>query len=107
MGRFWTRAGQVVLILAGLSVLIGCGHSVEGTYRDPSNTVTAEFKNGKAYIALGAYAVAGTYTIEGNTIIARGDFGMLIPNPLVFTVNDDGTIEGPKGTFIPRLERVK
>jgi hypothetical protein len=32
---------------------------------------------------------------------------MLIPNPLVFTVNDDGTIEGPRGTFIPRLEKVK
>jgi len=107
MGKLWTRAAQVFFILAGLTMLIGCGHSVEGTYRDPSNTITAEFKNGKAYIALGAYAVEGTYTIEGNKIIAKGDFGMMIPSPLIFTINDDGTIQGPKNTFIPRLEKVK
>ena len=107
MSRLWTRAAQVVFILTGLTMLIGCGRGIEGKYRDPSNTITAEFKNGKAYIALGAYAVEGTYTIEGNKIIARGDFGMMIPSPLVFTVNDDGTIQGPKDTFIPRLEKVK
>ena len=62
----------MVLILVGLSVLIGCGHG-----------------------------------IEGNKIIARGDFGLMIPSPLVFTTNDDGTIQGPKDTVIPRLEKVK
>jgi hypothetical protein len=107
MGKFWTRAAQVFFVLTGLTMLIGCGHSVEGTYRDPSNSITAELKNGKAYIAQGGYAVEGTYTIEGNKIIAKGDFGMMIPSPLVFTINDDGTIQGPKDTFIPRLEKVK
>jgi hypothetical protein len=88
-------------------MLIGCGHSVEGTYRDPSNMITAEFKNGKAYIAMDGYAVEGTYTIQGNKIIAKGDLGMMIPSPLAFTINDDGTIQGPQNTFIPRLEKVK
>ena len=97
----------MVLILVGLSVLIGCGHGIEGKYREPSDTVSAEFKNGKAYIALGVYAVEDTYAIEGNKIIARGDFGLMIPSPLVFTTNDDGTIQGPKDTVIPRLEKVK
>jgi hypothetical protein len=31
----------------------------------------------------------------------------MIPNPCVFTLNKDGTIEGPKDSMIPRLEKVK
>jgi len=51
--------------------------------------------------------VTSTYKIEGKKIIARGDFGLMIPNPCIFTMNDDGTIMGPKDTFIARLEKVK
>ena|SRR5215471_12835437 len=107
MTKFSNRAIQIFLIFAGLTTLIGCGHSIEGTYRDPSNMITAEFRNGKASIAMGGYAVEGTYTIQNNKIIAKGDFGIMIPSPLVFTINDDGTIQGPRNTFIPRLEKVK
>ena len=105
--RIRTLLAFCLLASFSLTLAVGCGHSVEGTYRDPSNSITAEFKNGKAYIALGAYAVEGTYTIQGNKIIARGDFGLMIPNPCVFTINDDGTIQGPKETLIPRLEKVR
>jgi hypothetical protein len=104
--RFFRKA-VLVSILAGMSLAIGCGGGVEGKYADPSNQIIAEFKDGKAYIALGGYAVTGTYKIEGKKIIARGDFGLMIPNPCIFTINDDGTIMGPKDTFIPRLEKVK
>jgi hypothetical protein len=104
--RFLQKAA-LISILAGMSLAIGCGGGVEGKYADPSNQIIAEFKDGKAYIALGGYAVTGTYKIEGKKIIARGDFGLMIPNPCVFTINDDGTIMGPKDTFIPRLEKVK
>jgi hypothetical protein len=31
----------------------------------------------------------------------------MIPSPLVFTVNDDGTIQGPKDSLFPRLEKAK
>jgi hypothetical protein len=51
--------------------------------------------------------VEGTYKIEGKKIIATGDFGLMIPNPCVFTINDDGSIDGPKNSMIPRLEKVK
>ena len=79
----------------------------EGKYRDPTGSINAEFKDGKAYIALGVYAVDGTYTIEGNKIIAKGDFGPVIPSPCVFTINKDGTIDGPRNSLIRRLEKVK
>ena len=94
-------------LLAGVLVTLGCGSSPEGKYRDPSGAINAQFKDGKAYIGLGAYAVEGTYKIEGKKIIASGDFGLMIPNPCVFTINDDGSIDGPKNSMIPRLEKVK
>src|ERR1035438_10201264 len=101
------RKAVLISLLTGMLLALGCGSSPEGKYRDPSGTINAQFKDGKAYIALGAYAVDGTYKIEGKKIIARGDFGPMIPNPCVFTINDDGTIDGPRDRMIPRLEKVK
>jgi hypothetical protein len=101
------RNALLVFVLASAALAVGCGGGAEGKYRDPSGTINAEFKDGKAYVALGAYAVDGTYKIDGNKIVARGDFGPMLPSPLIFTVNKDGTIDGPRDTMIPRLEKVK
>jgi hypothetical protein len=101
------RNALLVFALASAALAVGCGDGAEGKYRDPSGTINAEFKDGKAYVALGAYAVDGTYKIDGNKIVARGDFGPMLPSPLIFTVNKDGTIDGPRDTMIPRLEKVK
>ena len=102
------RKAMLISLLAGTLVALSCGSSSpEGKYRDPSGSINAQFKDGKAYIGLGAYAVEGTYKIEGKKIIATGDFGLMIPNPCVFTINDDGSIDGPKNSMIPRLEKVK
>jgi len=101
------RKAMLISLLAGVLFALGCGSSPEGKYRDPSGTINAQFKDGKAYIGLGAYAVEGTYKIEGKKIIATEDFGLMIPNPCVFTINDDGSIDGPKNSMIPRLEKVK
>jgi len=97
----------LALVLACAFLAVACGSGAEGKYRDPTGTINAEFKDGRAYIALGVYAVDGTYTIEGNKIIAKGDFGPMIPSPCVFTINKDGTIDGPRSSLIPRLEKVK
>jgi hypothetical protein len=107
MNSSWVRKALLVSVLACAVPGVGCGSSPEGKYRDPSGSINAEFKDGKAYIALGAYAVDGTYKIEGDKIIATGNFGMMLPNQIVFTINKDGTIDGPRDTMIPRLEKVK
>jgi hypothetical protein len=101
------RNALLVFVLAAATLAVGCGSGAEGKYRDPSGTINAEFKHGKAYVALGAYAVDGTYKVEGDKIVARGDFGPMLPSPLVFTINKDGTIDGPRNSMIPRLERAK
>jgi hypothetical protein len=107
MSTISIRKTLLVFVLASAALAVACGSSPEGKYRDPSGSINAEFKDGKAYVALGGYAVDGTYKIEGNKIIARGDFGLMLPSPLVFTINKDGTIDGPRDTMIPRLEKVK
>jgi len=107
MNSSWIRKALVAAVLVGTVLVIGCGSSPEGKYRDPTGTINAEFKDGKAYIALGGYAVDGTYKIVNEKIIARGDFGPMIPSPCVFTINKDGSIDGPRNSMIPRLEKVK
>ena len=107
MNNSFLRKAVLVALLAFALLGVGCGKSPEGKYRDPSGSINAEFKDGKAYIALGAYAVDGTYKIDGDKIIASGNFGLMLPNTVVFTINKDGTIDGPRDTMIPRLEKVK
>ena len=93
--------------LAAATVIAACGSSAEGKYRDPSGTINASFQDGKAYIGMGAYAVDGTYKIDGDKIVATGDFGMMLPHTITFTINKDGSIDPQRDTPIPRLEKVK
>jgi hypothetical protein len=48
------RKAMLISLLAGVLFALGCGSSPEGKYRDPSGTINAQFKDGKAYIGLGA-----------------------------------------------------
>lgn len=85
----------------------GCGGGVEGRYQDPTGAITAEFNNGKAYLGFGADGEHGAYKIQGDKIIVTGNLGPLMASPLVFTINKDGSIDGPSNSFIPRLRKVK
>jgi hypothetical protein len=107
MSSSWIHRAVLATVLAGALLAVGCGSGAEGKYRDASGGINVEFKGGKAYIALGPYAVDGTYKIEGNKIVARGDFGAMLHSPLVFTINSDGSIDGPRDSMIPRLEKAK
>jgi hypothetical protein len=107
MNSPWVRKVILASVLTAAVFVLGCGGGVEGKYRDPTGSINVEFKDGKSYIALGGYAVNGTYTVEGKKIIAKGDFGMMLPSPCVFTINDDGSIMGPSNAFIPKLDKVK
>jgi hypothetical protein len=98
----------LVFVLAGAGLAAACGSGAEGKYRDPTGMANVEFKDGKAYMALGAYAVDGTYKIEGNKIVVTGkDFGPMIASPIVFTVNKDGSIDPPRDSMFPRMEKAK
>jgi hypothetical protein len=100
------RKSLVLSLLLAVSFAISCGRA-QGLYRDPSGTISVEFKKGKTRLSLGSYVIEGTYKIDGNRIIASGNFGPLIPNPCIFTLNDDGSLDGPPGSMLPHLQKIK
>jgi hypothetical protein len=99
-----SRARLLALVLA-TTFAIACGR-YQGLYRDPSSTISVELHKEKILLSLGSYVIEGTYKIDGNKIIATGNFGPLIPNPCVFTHNDDGSLDGPPGGMIPHLQKI-
>ena len=104
----WIQKAMLASLLTLALFTAACGSGgVEGKYRDSSGQFNAEFRDGKAYVAMGAYAVDGTYKIQGDKLIATGDFGMMLPHSIAFTILKDGTLDPPRDTPIPRLEKVK
>jgi hypothetical protein len=85
-------------------VIAGCGSSVAGsTYIDNGGVVQIEFKSGgKAYVSTGPVSNTCTYTESGKTVtlICNGDKS-------VFTVDDDGALNGPPNGFLSRLTKKK
>jgi hypothetical protein len=95
--------GVGVLFLSAVP-LTGCGAKVEGnTYAGNGGIVQIEFKSGgKAYVSTGPVSTPCTYTESGKTVtlVCEGD-------KTVFTVDDDGSLNGPQGGMLGRLTKKK
>jgi hypothetical protein len=92
-------------VLLQWSVLLtGCGGKVEGnTYAGNGGVVQIEFKSGgKAYVSTGPVSTPCNYTESGKTVtlVCEGD-------KTVFTVDDDGALNGPQGGMLERLTKKK
>ena len=103
--RFSSSAQVAVAIFFIWGVFVsGCGGKVEGnTYAGNGGVVQIEFKSGgKAYVSTGPVSTPCTYTESGKTLtlICEGD-------KTVFTVDDDGALNGPQGGFLGRLTKKK
>jgi hypothetical protein len=102
------RQALLAVLLAGASLTAGCGRNgPEGKYRDPTGNINVEFKDGQASLSVGTTVEHGTYTVDGKKIIVTGDLEPMIGSPAVFTVNHEETIDGPRGSVFPRMERVR
>ena len=92
----------LVLCVACLVVLAGCG-GVQGTYTGADGAMTLELKSGGAatFSFMGQTAQC-SYTTSGNqvTVNCKGDAGKT-----VFTVQSDGSLAGPPGSFFPPLKK--
>ncbi len=97
--------GMLVLAIAALSFALGCGGGVKGnTYADNGNVVQLEFKSGgKAYMSMGPMTNACSYTESGKNVTVNCGPG----ETLVFTVDDDGALNGPPGGMVSRLTKKK
>jgi hypothetical protein len=93
-----------IAVLATLGTAVGCGGGVQGNiYEDNGGVVKMEFKSdGKAYVSTGPVTNNCTYTESGKTVTltCEGD-------KTVFTLDDDGALNGPPGGFLARLTKKK
>lgn len=87
---------------------VGCGGSgPEGKYRDSAGATTLELKSGgKANLDFGQIHIDGTYTLDGDKLTIRPTAGDT-SQTMVFVVNADGSIDGPPGSAIQKLQKVK
>ena len=92
-----------ILVILG-ALLTGCGGKLEGTtYAGNGGVVQVEFKSGgKAYVSTGPVSTPCTYTESGKTVtlVCEGD-------KTVFTMDDDGALNGPQGGMLGRLTKKK
>ena len=95
----------LVLIVAILTLAIACSGGVKGnTYADNGNVVQIEFKSGgKAYMSMGPMTNTCNYTESGKNVTLNCGPG----ENLVFTVDDDGALNGPPGGMVTRLTKKK
>jgi hypothetical protein len=93
----------VILVILG-ALVIGCGGKLEGTtYAGNGGVVQVEFKSGgKAYVSTGPVSTPCSYTESGKTVtlVCEGD-------KTVFTMDDDGALNGPQGGMLGRLTKKK
>ena len=97
----WVMAGAMVAMLASA---IGCGGKVQGNvYEDNGGVVKIEFKSGgKAYVSTGPATNTCSYAESGKTVTLTCD-----GDKTVFTVDDDGDLNGPPNGFLTRLTKKK
>jgi len=97
--------GLLVLAVGVLSGTLACSGGVKGnTYADNGNVVQIEFKSGgKAYMSMGPMTNTCNYTESGKNVTLNCGPG----ETLVFTVDDDGALNGPPGGMVTRLTKKK
>src|SRR2546425_11173620 len=81
--------------VACMSLTLGCGSKLEGTYVNATGQVAIEFKTGKAYLTMGVVTSPGEYEVKGDKIIIKENKDD--KEPIVLSRNGDGSIETPFG----------
>ena len=92
-------------VLSGLLALglVGCGSGVRGTYADQTGSFVLDLETGgKARFTIPGDAISCAYRVEGErlTLDCPGDAGKL-----VFTIHGDGSMTGPRDSFMPALRK--
>jgi hypothetical protein len=105
MNSAWIRKVFLISVLAGAALEVGClNPDRDGTYRDAAGAVTLELKSGKANLNYGGIRIEGNFTIDGDKLTIRPTVGNT-SQTMVFTINKDGSIDGPPGSEINKLQK--
>ena len=83
----------LTIAVAGIA-LSGCG-GFTGTYETSNGVGSVSFKSGKAYMTMLGSTEVCDYEVKGDKILVHAKDTPIV----VFTRNDDGTIDGPLGNM--------
>jgi hypothetical protein len=93
------------LLVCTLSLAVGCGSKVAGTYSDPTGSLTLELKSGgNANLTFLGQTQACKYATSGQSISLTCSNDAA---PLQLAINNDGSLTGPPGSFVPMLQKKK
>ena len=90
-----TRLVVAGVVWAGL-VLTACG-KFTGTYETANGIAAVSFQSGKAFMTLMGNTEMCDFEVRGDKIVVNTK-----TDNIVFTRNDDGTIDGPLGNMKKR-----
>ena len=107
MNSRWISKTVLVFVVASAGLTAACpGANPEGKYRESDGAVTLELKGGKAGLNYGQIHIDGAYTVDGDKITIKPLEGNT-SQTMVFAINKDGSLTGPPGSDIQRLEKEK
>jgi hypothetical protein len=97
-----------ISVLAAAGLAVGCWWDAnpEGKYRDSNGSVTLDLKDGKASLMYGPIRIDGTYTVDGDKLTIHPTVGEK-SQTMILTINKDGSIDGPPGSDITKLQKAK
>lgn len=82
-----------ILLIAACLLLTACGQRLDGTYTDEMGITQYTFKSGdKVYVNVMGNETELDYSIEDDKVKIVGPQGNM-----VFTLNEDGSLQGPMG----------
>jgi hypothetical protein len=96
------RAQILAIACAAGLILASCGKSVSGsTYEGTGGAFTVEFQSGgKAVTTIAGQKADCTYTEDSKSVTLT-----CAGQPLVFTINDDGSLSGPLDSMMGKLTK--
>ena len=93
----------LVILLMICTLLSAAGPKLEGVYENDQSNASVEFMPaGKGHCSLYGVGGACSYKIEGTKVTVN-----LEGEAIVFTINSDGSLSGPQGTYYSRLKKKK
>jgi hypothetical protein len=80
--------------------IIACSSTLNGKYANGTGMVVIEFNSDKAFVTMGNMSAEGSYKVDSDKVIIDAE-----GQQIVLTRNSDGSLSGPKDSWIGRLTK--
>ncbi len=88
-----------IVVTVSLSTM-ACSKTLAGKYANGSGLIVIEFSSDKAFVTMGGLTAEGAYKVVGDKVVIEAE-----GEEIVLMRNSDGSLSGPKDSFIGRLTK--